>query len=447
MKQKNLIILLIVAAVLVAGAWLTSRKNTPSTPATVGKQLMDDVAVDDIASITMCDADGLTTTLLRTDNGWIVKEKDNYPADYSRLHRAVVALTNVKIERAMDLSDKQKKDMHITEQSPRITFRDKDNRILKEITLGDMRENSAAASGPYGAMPTGRFISLDGGKTVVVVSETFYTFDHPTPKGWLNREVCSVAAPDIKTITVSGPDRTPIKIKRDKDNKLTLDGIKDDEELTTGGLSAVENALSYMNFDDIVNSGTTNKLGFDKAVTYEALTKDGLLYTVKLGAKANNGQGRYARISVAYVEQPDAKAADSKDKKDDKAAQDKSDKSDKIAAAKQKAKELNDKFSKWTFVIPSYKADGMTKKRADLVKAKDTKPDAKKTPVNNVTEKETAPPATVAKPVAPKAPEKGAAKPEITTNLTTKAQSATAPVPSTTNKTAKVQAEPNPADK
>ncbi len=381
MKNKNIIILILAAVGLSAIAYLTSHKNSPKPPAQMGKKLMQGINLDDIAKISMIATNGATTTIARSGDSWGVKETYNYPADFDRLRRAVVSLGDVKIERVLELSDRQKADMHISDKSPRIQFRDKDNKLLKEIWLGDLREGNAANAGPYGAMPTGRFISTDNGKTVIVVSETFYSFDNPSPKNWLDRKVCSLAAPDINSITVTRPNEPKIEIKRGTDNKLELTGLKPDEESVQNNLSSLENALSYMNIDDVASPKLDDKtIGLDKPIIYQAETKDHLLYEVKVGAKLKDGNNRYARISVKYIgpDKPSTPKDEKSDKKkkDDQQAAIKAE-ADKIAKAKQKAEELNKKLASWTYVIPSYIADNLTKKRSDLVKAK-----AKSSPKN-----------------------------------------------------------------
>jgi len=386
MKSKNLIILIVAAVGLSAVAYLTSHKSSSESPARMGELLLGDIAIDDVAAITLIgENSSTTTTLARTESGWVVPEKYNYPANYDRLHRAVVALTEVKIEQELTLSEKQKTEMHITAESPKLQFRDSAGKLMLEITLGDMRESKSAQRGPYGAMPTGRFISTDGGKSVVVVSETFYSFANPSPKTWLNTEVCSVPGAEISSITVSGPNRDQVSLKRDKDNKLTVADLKDGEEVDSSKTSAPENAISYLNFDDIASSDLSDeKIGMDKAVVFEAKTKDNLIYIVKVGAKVENGDNRYARFSVAYIE------PEKTDKSDDgKAGEDGSKQQDeKAAAAREKAKALNDKLSKWTYIIPSYKAAALIKERSDLLKEK-AEEEIKTEPTNTVDKADT----------------------------------------------------------
>jgi len=357
MKKKNIVILIITAVVLGLAAVITEHRQHPAAPARMGEKLLKGVNPDSIVKVTLISEKGETTTLQRSDKGWTVAEKQGYPADFDRLQRAVIALDKVKIERALDLTERQKADMHIGKESPRVLFRDKENRLLLEITLGDLRENG---NGPY-PMPTGRFISTDGGKSVVVISETLYSFDNATPQSWLDRDMFSVAAPDIESITVSGPGRKTVNIKRGTEGTLALDGLKPDEEAETSALSQLENAISFMSFDDIADTTATNiDFGFDKPVIYDAVTKDGLRYTLTIGAKTGDNAGRYVEINVSYEKPQPAGKGDSKENElAQKAA----------ATAKAKAEELNAKFSSRVYIIPTYKTDSMTKQRKELVKA------------------------------------------------------------------------------
>jgi hypothetical protein len=425
--KKNKIVIMVAATIgLVTIAWLTSRNSTSeSAPDRMGEPLLKGINIDEIASITMIGTS--TSSLVRTENGWVVPEKFNYPANYDRLHRAVVSLDNVKIEQALTLSDKQKADMHIDANSPRIQMRDKNDKILLEVVLGDIRQSNNARRGPYGGMPTGRFISTDGGKSVVVVSETFYSFDNPAPKGWLATELCNLPATEIDSIRISTPGADTISLKSDKDHQLKLEGLKAGDEVDTAKLSGVKNALSYLNLDDIADPKLNDKeLGMDKPVIFEAQTKSNLLYVVKLGAKANDSGARYARINVTYAEP----------KLDDGKADDNA----KVTAeaTKAKAHELNAKLSKWTYILPSYKVKDLTKARSDLLKAKPAaaKPAAPAGPAPAIKADEQTPAAKK--------------KPEPSVQLTKPAtDSKAAPTKGDTDKSQDKQSEPeqDPADK
>jgi hypothetical protein len=207
-------------------------------------------------------------------------------------------------------------------------------------------------------MPNGRFISTDGGKSVVVVSETFFSFDNPTPKSWLNTELCSIPASDITAISITSPGQDAVDLKLDKDNKLIPDNPKPGENFDPAKLTSLKNALSYLNMDDVADPKLDDKTtGMDAPTSFEAKTKSGLLYVIRIGKQADDSGARYARISVTYAGAPTTSG--SKDNKD---------KQQSVDTLKNKARELNTKFAKWTYVIPAYKSKELLKKRADLLK-------------------------------------------------------------------------------
>ena len=119
--------------------------------------------------------------------------------------------------------------------------------------------------------------------------------------------------------------------------------------------------------------------------------KNGETYTAKVGGK--NGSDRWVRLSAAF------KAVGTNVTEN--------------AASEKKVKEFNEKVARWTYAVSSYSADNMTKKRADLVKAKEEpkKDEAKK----DEAKKAEAPKAEAKKPEVKKAeaPKAEAKKPEV----------------------------------
>jgi hypothetical protein len=366
MKQKQ-ILALVIAAVLLGGlAYLTSRKDAAKAPNRMGEPLIAGLSVNDISTIRMIGKDG-TTTLTRTPTGWTVPSKFGHPANFDKLRTAVVALDDLNIEHEIEATDKQKADMNISEASERVQLLDEANVVLGEIVLGDTREQDAPQGSPYGGYPNGRFVSTDGGETVVVISDPLSAFAGVTALGWLDTEMLSVNAADVASIRIAGPDREAISCTAGDDGKLTLADLKAGAEADADKLTSLQSALSYMRFSDVADPSLTDEtLGMDTPIVFEAMTKNGTLHMVKLGKTPEGSENRYARVSVSYIgndESVDAAAAP----EEDEAA--KLTREADIEAAREAATQLNTKLANWTYVIPSYKAGAMTTLRNDLIKA------------------------------------------------------------------------------
>ncbi len=389
MKRKQIIILLIAAVALGGVAYLTSLKNATPSPTQMGKWLLPGLSINDIAAIRMT-SKGSTTTLNASKDGWGVESKHGYPANYEKLHRAVIGLADIKIAHEISVTDAQKADMNITEASDRVQFLDAKETVLGDIILGDLRTREAAPENPYGGYPNGRFISTDGGKSVVVISETLEAFSGATPNSWLDTDLLSVPGTEVTSIRISGNKRQPISFARNpEDDKWVPTDLVQGETLSTNMSPTVQDALNYLQLADVADPSLTDKqLGMDDPVVFESMTKNGVLYVVKLGGSPKNSEDRYARISASYI--GNAQAVDTPMTVAEDAAARKA-----IVAETNKARAdaeiINARLEKWTYIIPSYKADSMTKLREDYIDG---------TPVASEPEIDTTPTASAPKDVA-----------------------------------------------
>jgi len=364
MKGRTLITLVIVAAVLGGMAILTSHKKNRPMPSVVGQALLPELALDKVARVVII-ANGATSTVARMEDTWGVAEKHNYPADFDKLKRALVKLADLKIGQPVEVADAQRAELQLTpETAAQLVLQDDAGQTLAALMLGANREAQSETPG-RGGYPDGRFVSTDGGATVYLVADALYDFGEADPARWVNAEILNLTSGDIETIRITGPDRAAVELKRDPaDNKLILAALAEGEAFDSSKVYSVESALSYLRFEDIADPALENAaLGFDAPVIYEAKTKKGLLYVVTIGGKVPDSENRYARFSVAYADGQQAAPADeTEDARKTREAEE--------AKVREEATTLNTRLAKWTYVLPSYKTESLTKQRADLLKPK-----------------------------------------------------------------------------
>src|SRR5438552_19158840 len=89
MKQKQLLILLILVVVLGAIGYVL-RRNQQSTIATggnpaLGKKLFGELPINDVAQISIKHTTN-ELNLAKKENLWRVRERNDYPANYSDIH-------------------------------------------------------------------------------------------------------------------------------------------------------------------------------------------------------------------------------------------------------------------------------------------------------------------------------------------------------------------------
>jgi hypothetical protein len=138
-------------------------------------------------------------------------------------------------------------------------------------------------------------------------------------------------------------------------------GTADNETTDTTELSSVRNALSYFDMSDIASPALgEEQMGFANAATFMAETEDGIAYTLTIGGKAE-GNNHYIKIAAEKLDLPEPQGEEGESA------------DDVPRDVQAEVDALNHRFSKWTFIIPGYKAESMLKTRDDLVETKEEK--------------------------------------------------------------------------
>ena len=389
MKGKNLVILTVAAVILAGAALMTSRDKRPSAPDLMGRHVFPDLPVNEADRIVIYRADK-SLTVAKTDDVWISKDRYNYAANFDRIRTLLVKLADLKIGHTVRVEESQKPELRMI--SPKAAVANNVNKtgilleiygnnesLLCSLLIGkpfERKENGE--EGLYGIYPDGQYISPDNGKNVYLVSEMFNALP-AEPADWLDTSLFNVDSANIKEMMITGPDRKELRLVRNKNNRLELPGLTEKEEIESTKINGIETALSWLKFDDVADPALTDKeLGMDKPVIFEAVTKFGETYTVKVGGSTEDKTRHYVKIS-ALLKEPEAPEA-AENKAEENLTPENSPKQGEASGKADKRKELelniktlNEKLGKWTYLISSYKTDSMTIERSALVKAKEEK--------------------------------------------------------------------------
>ena len=347
MTTKNLVILTSAAVVLGGAAYWTSAGKRMATPSLNGKKILPAFNVSDVAKVEIAGAKKLT--LSAGDKGWTIDALHGYPADITKIRENLLKLADLKVGQ---VANGRK-----IANPAKVELKDAAGKAVAAISLGEThtsKPKGQMAQFGGGGYPDGRYVLFND--KVVLVKETLDAFDGD-PKKWADTRICAITASDVKSVTyLADMKAAPVKLAR-KDSTWTLEGLGPKEELDTSKTYSLDSALSYLDMTGIADPAKEAEYGFATGKVYTATLKNGITYTAKVGNAV--GSDRTLKLSAAFA--PVGTNATEN------------------AACEKTVKDFNDKNGKWIYTISSYAADSMSKKRADLVKAKEEpKKDEKK---------------------------------------------------------------------
>jgi hypothetical protein len=295
MNKRQVIILWIIAIALssaVVAVKLTQKDTTKSvTKRGAGETLLESFPANEVASVELQGSAG-TVTLNKKNDGWIVAQRDDYPANNSSVNEFLRTLGELKVTRGLEAGPSLAPRFGMDEASSKAedrgitaTFKDVSGKEITKVTLGKSI-SSAANNSPMGeGMSVGRYIRNHADESgVYAISEMFPSVSSEVNR-WLDDDFLNVEK--IKSITVSqkGKDDPAWKITRDTEEaEFKLEGASGSEVLDSAATSPLKSLFSYARFEDVVPKDKlaerTGDVAEKRTVALE--TFEGFKYTITI---------------------------------------------------------------------------------------------------------------------------------------------------------------------
>ncbi len=383
MNRKQFSILLAILVILGSLVW-TLRKSDESswtqTANRVGQTLLPNFSINDVANIRI-DNGHTAVSLAKKDGQWRVKERGDYPANFTMISDLLLRVQDQKIIQSDTISAEQRPDLYLIEpikdkpSAIAVELQDANAKPIAKLLLGKryMRKS------PNGAeVPAGRYVMVAGDETTAALIGDVLLDAEPKPENWIVKDFAR--AEKVKSIAFNADDGSNVwKMRREKDGgDWQLADARPNEKFdATRGTSAV-NAISMIGFIDVVASTASTDTGMSKARTVVAETFDGLTYTFRLG-KASGDDNQYIGVTVSGDVAKERNAT-ADEKPADKA---RLDKEFKQRLAKLEARLKFEKtLSRWTYLTPKWRLDSLLKDRAGLMMDKQNAEAPSVTPIN-----------------------------------------------------------------
>lgn len=401
MKSKTFIILLALCAVLGLFTYFVtgSGKQSAKTADTAADVFLAELPVNDITSISIRDKEN-TLELEKGESVWEVKSRFGYPADFAKITEFAKKLKDCKVGRSFEATEDMRlrlalcspdeqnvKDLKDENKGTLVTLKNKENKVLADIIIGNAREVASGSGGHY--------MMNAGGNTVYLVDKDFKFMDKK-PEDWIRTDLLDVKAEDVEEVVCKDRknDTVLYTLKRpEKDKNPEFLHPPEGKKLMQSKINSVFSALGSFRIDDVADPALSAADTETENICLTYRMYDGTEYTACPGtASKEDTEKFYFRAAVSYTEPPKAadaepdpeteaeKTADSGEKPamvpDDKAdkedkppvnADEKADTGDKAEEKKEEkpdpakrkadAEELNRKISPWTYMIPKWKAE------------------------------------------------------------------------------------------
>lgn len=295
---------------------------------------------------------GSSLRLERTGDGWVARNKNDYPADGARIRQLILTVSGLqRLERKtsnperlarLDLADVDEP----ASKAVQVTFLAENDEPLADILVGKTHEFVQSGRSRYfvrNAADTQSWL-VEGALPPVLkdVSE------------WLHKELLTpIDKADIRSVKVTHANGKQVSIHRDTGDEATdyqLDGLSKGQEIDNAySVNAIANTFQRLALKDVREAGSA-KTG-EEVATVEALTFDGVRVVADF-SKVGKDYG--VQLSASY--EPEQGRADNKEEG---------------KTGEQLAADLNQRWHDRLFVVSQYTVDAILVRQSDLIKETD----------------------------------------------------------------------------
>lgn len=343
MSNKKLTILGLVAAVMiiltVTQAKILSKQETAPAGLFYLIQGLDPAA---IGSIVLGSGDK-TLKLEKEQGGFVVANKDNYPADMKKVNELIAKCLDIKTDELYSEDKDSYKDLGVTEKNAAkvVKFLKPDSSLLAGIVIGNNRDRGQ-----------GVYVRLLSDNKVYVSLKSPWITDKPMD--YIDSRLISAKRGNIASITVSGPGEA--YTLKAGNGGIVLDKLPEGKKIKNSEAEKVMNAMTNLRFEDVQLAANKDKtMKFDRDFTCRL--KDSTVYTLKVFTDKDK---IWVSCGAEFTDKTPVTRPGPDDSKEEL----------KKKEAKLLAMENAEKFAAvhkgWLYKIPSYKASGLTMKLSGL---------------------------------------------------------------------------------
>lgn len=355
MSARIAVILVVLLAMLGGAALLTQREDSarrPQNASALGQPLFKDLKAADIARIRIVEPKS-TLTLSRKEDGWVIAEREGFPADFAKVREFVVKAVSLKIAQSEPVGEKDRARLNLDGSAAQLEFAGADGKPLAKLLIG-RKLFRAEPENPEKALGDGRFVmSPADDKTVYLISDPLLQATAKTSE-WIDKRAFQIEK--VKSLEVRYPGGDGWRLERAAENaSWKLAGQRRGERVDSSRANAATYSLGLLDLADVApKDASPDVTGLDKPTRLNAATLDGLSYRVRVGKLA--GESYYVSFEFS--------GAPGKAMKPDDA---------------ERVKKLEERLPKdralaqHVLLVPKSRLEDTLKKRAELVERKDAK--------------------------------------------------------------------------
>lgn len=341
MNKKSIVVLLLLL-IIGSGVYYSSSTNKSINSAENIGSLFVPGLLENLNNVSKMEVVGagnqVISTLIRNDATWVVREKNNYPADISKIRASLLAIAEAKIQERKTSNPNLYSKLGVEDTMS------ENAQGIKVVIHDDQNKHAIIIGNPGPQINKTRYIRNEKEKASWLVDRKI-DLNHDSAY-WLRKDILSFEPDEVQAVTITLADGSLLEIANSEDeekNKFIVTNLTDPEsQVIDAELHQVTNALSSFQLLDIAsdNSAFTNET---KTVEVRYSLKNGINIDI-VGYEV--GQEHFVTLNISESESKDLSIDDD---------------------IKAEIKRLQAKTTGWIYKIPNVTYDSMYKREPDVL--------------------------------------------------------------------------------
>ncbi len=309
MKSKPLIGLVLVTAVVVAGAVAAvALRQSASRPAVVDEVVLPDL-MDRINEVSRVTLTGPEFDIALQHNGaqWVVPALADFPADFNKVKKALVNIAELRAVEAKTANPERYHALGLAEPDA-----EKGGGTWVRLFAGGQQPVASVMVGAPGRSGAADqlYIRRDGelqtwlARGDLTVGNASANELGTTPIAWTDTLVAQVSSERVRRVLIEHKDGETVELARETSDEDAFDLVNMPEDASLRSpltLENVANSLAYLRYDDVApaSAGPARGEG-DSTATFQ--TFDGLTVTITLENRPDgeDSEATWARIDAEF---------------------------------------------------------------------------------------------------------------------------------------------------
>ncbi len=264
----------ILGVILILQIGLTAVAFWPRSSAApeIGEALLPDLSGVGIQQIVIEDGDGDTLTLVRSEDGWVLPEVDDYPVLTEKVDELIDGLLGIDTSRLIAQTESSHRRLKVAAD-------EFERKIILSSATTTLRTIYIGSAPRYGSA----HVRLEGDADTYLTDSIAAHQANADAASWIDTAYHSVSQDEIQAIRLKNANGA-WEFEKDEEGNWSLAGLAEDEQLNASAMTTLESRAALINMTEPLGLEEKAAYGLDEPLATLVIETGEKTITLHVGA-------------------------------------------------------------------------------------------------------------------------------------------------------------------